>query len=425
MAVMKGKKKFITLFMAKLIIIWVILYALVNSSNAGDSFNTKNIQISEMYENWLLLRSDVLSYLGSKSPSRMFDKESLMISFERMDASMIYLVDEDVFRRMERYYPHIKDIRQCLVYNWQKIQFQLTSILYRGEQLDEFTSLIIWFSKDTQEMDRFFGLLRYFAQDVNRKQQRKNLIMTYLVIIGMILLSSFVLIRKSQIEHKLAHEAEMQKMIKAMLSIRNDERKRIALDIHDSLVHRLRELKIYVDNSAAGDMKAHISSEISSTIDIARDISFNLIPFITSSEAGEDFVNVIRNYAAETLMGKNIKLNITSLGMNKINIPENLRINIFRIIQEILNNVVKYSKAEEVRIKFLFSHPYIIFTISDDGVGIPDNVLRSVAVTKNHIGLYGLQERARLFGGTLKITSKTGEGTKINVRIPFKGNEND
>ena len=323
----------------------------------------------------------------------------------------------------QRYYPQTKDIRQILVYNWQNIQYQLAMILQQGEKLDEFATMILWVSRDTQEMDRFFGLLRHFVRQVNQRQQRINLLESYAIVIVLMLISTFAIYRNTRIAHRLAQEEEMQRMTRTLFSIRNNERKRIAMDIHDSLVHRLRELKSYTDTVITDGHKEHISSEISSIIDEARDISFNLIPFISSSESGEDFVDVIKSYAAEILMAKDIQLAISSTGFNKISLPEDMRISMFRIIQEILNNVVKYAEASRVTMKFIYSYPFVMFSVADDGVGLPDSSIGG-GLTKEHIGFYGMQERVKYYNGKFSVTSQPHKGTKISVRIPFKEEKN-
>ena len=247
--------------------------------------------------------------------------------------------------------------------------------------------------------------------------------MSYAIVAILIFISSFAMFRNARIEHRLEQEEKLQELAKTLIHIRDNERKRIAMDIHDSLVHRLRELKGYTDTVLTDSNKEHISSEISAIIDEARDISFNLIPFISSSESGEDFVDVIKSYATEVLMVKDIQLSISRTGFNKISLPEDMRISMFRIIQEILNNVVKYAEASRVTMKFIYSYPYVMFSVADDGIGLPDNSI-GASLTKAHIGFYGMQERVKYYNGTFTVTSQADKGTKISVRIPFKGKDN-
>ena len=419
----KNLKKIAVLLCFEILLIGIVVYTITTSFFRQESFIVKNSEVNSMYENWLILRTSVFSYLSSPTPNHMTEREQLIRDFENFDFSMARISDDQTFRKIERQYPHVRDIRQILVYNWQDIQYKLTSLLQAGENLNEFATLVLWVSRDTQEMDRFFGLLRHFCQQVNMAQQRRSLLMSYAVVVILMFISSFAIFRNARIEHRLEQEEKLQELTKTIFSIKNNERKRIAMDIHDSLVHRLRELKSYTDTVITDGHKEHISSEISSIIDEARDISFNLIPFISSSESGEDFVDVIKSYAAEILMAKNIQLAISSTGFNRISLPENMRISMFRIIQEILNNVVKYAEATKVTMKFIYSYPFVMFSVADNGVGLPDSSI-GASLTKEHIGFYGMQERVKYYNGTFAVASKPQQGTKISVRIPFKGKEN-
>ena len=420
---LKNLRKIAVLLCFEIILFGIVVYTITTSFFNQESFVLKNSEVDTMYENWLILRTSVFSYVTSPSPGRSAEQEKLIRDFEDFDFSMVQISDDNTFEKIERKYPQVHDIRQVLVYNWQNIQFKLTGLLQAGENLTEFATLVLWVARDTQEMDRFFGLLRHFCQRVNRTQQRQNLLMSYAIVVILILISSFAIFRNARIEQRLEREEEMQKMAKTIIHIRDDERKRIAIDIHDSLVHRLRELKAYTDSVIPVGHKEHISSEISAIIDEARDISFNLIPFISSGASGEDFVDVIKSYASEILIAKDIQLSISSTGLNKISLPEDMRISMFRIIQEILNNVVKYAKASKVTMKFIYSYPFVMFSVSDNGVGLPDSSIGK-GLTKEHIGFYGMQERVKYYSGTFNVTSKPDKGTKISVRIPFKGNEN-
>ena len=419
----KNIRKIAVLLCVEVILIGIVVYTITTSFFSQESFIVKNSEVDSMYENWLILRTSVFSYVTSPSPGRSAEQERLVRDFEEFDFSMVQISDDKTFNKIERQHSQVHDIRQVLVYNWQIIQYKLTELLQAGENLSEFATLVLWISRDTQEMDRFFGLMRHFCQRVNRRQQRLNLLMSYAVVVILIFISSFAIFRNARIEHRLEREEEMQKMAKTLIHIRDDERKRIAMDIHDSLVHRLRELKGYTDTVLTDSHKEHISSEISAIIDEARDISFNLIPFISSGESGEDFVDVIKSYAAEILMAKNIQLAISSTGFNKISLPEDMRISMFRIIQEILNNVVKYAEASKVTMKFIYSYPFVMFSVADDGVGLPDSS-SGRGLTREHIGFYGMQERVKYYNGTFTVNSQPNKGTKISVRIPFKGKEN-
>lgn len=414
----KISKKTKLFFLTEVLILCTIVLTIIYFSDSGKNFLRKNNQINEMYDNWLVLRSEVLSYLASETPKRGFSRDRLLNSFEDFDSSMVN-IDDKVFVEMEKYYPHIRHIRQCLVYNWQKVQYQLAFILQHEKSLDEFSTLIMWMARDTQEMDRFFEVLKHLSLKANIRQQHESMIISYLVVIVLMILFTFALYRNFKIEQKLSEEEENQKMTRTLFKIRDSERKRIALDIHDCIVHRLRDVLKYAEQKLGGEEQRYIIREMNTLIDTSRDISFNLIPFITSDNSGEAFVNVIKAYASEFLCPAH-RLNFSAAGMNKIVMPEDMRINFFRIIQESLNNIVKYAEADTVSIKLVYSHPYIMFTVEDNGKGIPENRL-VLDPSRSHIGMFGMRERVKIYDGTIKISSVVGKGTKISVRIPYRG----
>jgi signal transduction histidine kinase len=88
----------------------------------------------------------------------------------------------------------------------------------------------------------------------------------------------------------------------------------------------------------------------------------------------------------------------------------------FRIFQEILTNVARHSRATRVDIELLLSPDRVGLEVVDNGVGIADEDLNG----KKSLGLLGMNERALLFGGEVKITGTPGHGTRVSVSIPMK-----
>jgi signal transduction histidine kinase len=88
----------------------------------------------------------------------------------------------------------------------------------------------------------------------------------------------------------------------------------------------------------------------------------------------------------------------------------------FRIFQEILTNVARHSRATRVDIDLALTDAEISLEVIDNGVGIQDNELHA----KKSLGLLGMQERALLFGGDVRITGSPGHGTRVSVTIPLR-----
>ncbi|TLM98837.1 hypothetical protein FDZ71_16595 [bacterium] len=95
-----------------------------------------------------------------------------------------------------------------------------------------------------------------------------------------------------------------------------------------------------------------------------------------------------------------------------------VELTLFRIIQEALRNVSKHSSASQAQITVIFNKQATRVTIEDNGKGftLPRNVSDLTRLGK--LGLAGMQERARLLGGSLKVESDSGKGTKVIVEVP-------
>jgi len=94
------------------------------------------------------------------------------------------------------------------------------------------------------------------------------------------------------------------------------------------------------------------------------------------------------------------------------------KINLYRIVQEGLQNCNKYAEADIIKVEFKSKNNILILTIEDDGIGFNTNK------TKNGIGLYNIEYRAKECKGTVTIKSAKGEGTVLTIKVPIEPNSN-
>lgn len=95
-------------------------------------------------------------------------------------------------------------------------------------------------------------------------------------------------------------------------------------------------------------------------------------------------------------------------------------IELFRIAQEALFNVIKHAKAASAIVKLNFGKSRLVLLVEDNGMGFDTNSALSISDDKQSLGLLGMRERAELCGGTLQIDSTPGDGTRVKVEIPVK-----
>lgn len=221
----------------------------------------------------------------------------------------------------------------------------------------------------------------------------------------------------------LKREKVLQQEISSrLLEKQEEERKRIALEIHDSLGPNL----VFIKNRATSAMKkkydAQIVSESFDQISIAasgvlntvREISHNLRP-PELDQLG--LTETLRSILLTARESATIEINGEVENVDGM-IPPELEINLVRILQEALSNVLKHSLATkcEIIVKTLGNH--IVLNVSDNGKGFDKNNTRDTK-TKSGLGLTGMTERVRILGGSFEINSEVEKGTRIEIKIPI------
>jgi signal transduction histidine kinase/ligand-binding sensor domain-containing protein len=209
-----------------------------------------------------------------------------------------------------------------------------------------------------------------------------------------------------------------------LISSQESERKRIAIDLHDSIGQRLVVIQnlalFFLDSENKEDTQSirEITSEAVSAIEEAREISYNLRP-IQLDRLG--LTKAIESVARTVSRASALSISTDIDNIDNV-FSEELRINLYRIVQESLNNVVKHAHATKVNISIRHTHGQVLMTVSDNGNGF---IADSHFGGKVGLGLTGMSERAHLLGGELKVRSTPGHGTVVVVDIPLReGTEN-
>jgi PAS domain S-box-containing protein len=214
---------------------------------------------------------------------------------------------------------------------------------------------------------------------------------------------------------------ELRALAARLQAIREEERTRIAREIHDELGQALTALKLDLawlgskrpknagNSGAFRVVDQSITARVDETMEIVRRIASELRPSVLDQLGLEAAVEYLVQEAA-----KRTGIAITLEADDFPRLPDELASHAFRIIQEALTNVTRHSKATRVDVSVRRAGATIILGVRDNGVGFtPD----SMSGTRS-LGLVGMRERALACGGTLMIQGKPGEGTVIVVTIP-------
>jgi PAS domain S-box-containing protein len=229
--------------------------------------------------------------------------------------------------------------------------------------------------------------------------------------------------RKQTEESLRESEQRLRFLSSRLLTAQEDERKRIACELHDSIGSSLTAVKFGLqrtfDDIERGIASMGAGSTLISTtqdaIDEVRRIMMDLRPSILDDLG---LVTTI-GWLCRQLQSVHSHIGIASeIAIDEEEIPAPLKIVIFRILQEALNNIAKYSKADLVSLSFVKSDSSMELTVEDNGVGFD---LSSVLSSKSHergLGLTSMRERTELAGGRISIESTMGVGTTIRASWP-------
>ena len=216
-----------------------------------------------------------------------------------------------------------------------------------------------------------------------------------------------------------------QDFSKRLIEVGEQERKRIAGELHDSLGQNLLIAKNEIQqcllshplpDECAENLK-EISSIVTESINEAREISYNLHPHqldrLGLKKAIESSIAKFSK-SSDIIFVKEID-DIDDL------FPKEKEIHIYRIIQEGLNNIVKHANAEQVDLKINHRKNLLEIFIEDNGIGFDYKKYSSDKVKTSGLGLAGIAERVKILEGDLNIVSAPKKGTRLNISIPIRG----
>lgn len=204
-----------------------------------------------------------------------------------------------------------------------------------------------------------------------------------------------------------------------------EERKRIAREIHDGPAQSLANIVLRTEIAERMLMKQEfqmvqdelidLKGQVRAGLEELRKIIFNLRP-MTLDDLGlvptlrkfvQDFEERTRIHTAFDLKGKEIRL------------PSAMEAAIYRLVQEAYSNAQKHSNASHVILEMQYNPQQIVITVEDNGIGFNQKLIDEPEYHNAHFGLVGMKERVELVEGRMDIDSKPGHGTKVMITIPI------
>lgn len=205
-------------------------------------------------------------------------------------------------------------------------------------------------------------------------------------------------------------------IIRAIIDTQEKERQRLAKDFHDSMIQQLSAIKFYISSTSyltrSEKLKTILNNSNEALSDVIiemRNTCFNLMPK-TLHEFG--LVKAVREFCNHSIYHR--KTNFIIEQSNKLpDFSSEIKIDLYRVIQEFINNAIKHGKASEIRISFYFNKQILRVKLSDNGKGFDNKRVGE------GMGLQNVRSRIKSHNGTLDIVSNIEKGTYYKIKIPI------
>jgi len=297
-------------------------------------------------------------------------------------------------------------------------------------------------ARNLYEIENQLAAMETACNNLNREEISKQLVAFYIskglvyqksgavfmqliVIMGILILIVMALLFIYQFTY--ARKDEIEKILKATNKGQEEERRRLALELHDSVAQQMRYVSILAEKIEDKELVREIKTNQSECIENIRNACYTLSSInMDKGNFPSTLQNALDNYERRT--GINTSLVITPQ-VDFDSLPQITFHHLFRIIMELLSNIEKYAKASEVTV--LIRNPLatdkikkgVVVFISDDGQGLDSKTLetmnsKKITNIKNmHFGLQNIKLRLNEINGSIKFFSEKGEGTEVEIRI--------
>jgi two-component system CheB/CheR fusion protein len=231
---------------------------------------------------------------------------------------------------------------------------------------------------------------------------------------------------EAEVQERASAERRIRELLGRVISIQEDERRRISRDLHDQVGQQMIALRRQLEALAGepwfdAEQRRRIETAINAIVTLDRDIDY--FTWEMRPPALDEFglVGALRRLLADWSKMFAVAAAFHTNGLDDRRLAPIVETNLYRIVQEALNNIHKHAGATIVSVVLERRGDAAVLVIDDDGRGF--EVAGDGKRDPHGIGLLGMRERASLAGGTLEIASSPGDGTRVSVRVPLRGDQ--
>ena len=226
-------------------------------------------------------------------------------------------------------------------------------------------------------------------------------------------------------------EEQIRNLSQQLIKAQEAERQMISRELHDRIAQDLSTLLISLNKlfDRQPDVKPEVRKKIvkfseilQETIKAVRDLSYDLrLPGL--DDIG--LVAALATYCEEFAEKTGLEVDFQATGMSTFKMDFDTEMNVYRLIQEGLNNINRHAEASRATIRLIGTYPNVILRIEDDGKGFDVEERSRKADSEKRMGLRSMAERVRLIRGEMAIQSQPLQGTQIFIKFPYQENTHD
>ena len=239
-------------------------------------------------------------------------------------------------------------------------------------------------------------------------------------------------LQAARLDEAQKREALRGELFRRIVDAQEAERQRIARDLHDetgqgltAIGMGLRGLSTALTNNRNRDQAITTLRRLETlSADSLHELQ-RLIADLRPSHLDDlGLPAALRWYSGKVQERTELKVKVEIEG-DEIPISSAMKIAIFRIVQEALNNITKHAQAKDVYIRLAYQPPHVLVSVRDDGIGFDLDTVRLSRARRPSLGLVGMHERAALVGGEVSIQSSPGQGTLVEAILPIHSEESE
>ena len=222
-------------------------------------------------------------------------------------------------------------------------------------------------------------------------------------------------------EHRQAEE-RIRALLGRLMTVQEDERRRIARDLHDHLGQQVAGLSLTMQaieslSSEREELRQRVHAAQATIAKLDRDLDFFTWELRPPMLDDLGIAVALEHFVQEWSANFGVRSEFHTRGFAKARLRLEIETNLYRIAQEALNNIYKHAQAKRVAVLLERRGDEVVLVIEDDGQGF--DRIKTPGGGETGIGLIGMDERASLVGGTLEIETAPGRGTTVFVRVPL------